>query len=294
MRLSIVTTLYRSANHLPEFLHRTRRAAEALQVAYEIVLVNDDSPDDSLQIALDFVSVVPTLRVIDLARNYGHYEAMLCGLRHARGERVFLIDSDLEEPPELLLDLWSKMDQTEHCDVVVACQRSRRGRSVAELGGSLFYRLLRYETGLEIPRDNLVARLMTREYVNGLISLDERPVSFDALAARLGYRYAELPAEKLPRGSTTYSLSLRTRIFVDSMLAYGSAASTIFFVAAGVIAVAGIVAATLRAPRLLQVITLFAVVVLLGGIATLCRYCYLLLEEVRYRPPRVRHLYPDE
>lgn len=292
MQLSIVTTLYRSAAHVAEFLDRTRHVADGLAVEYEIVLVNDASPDDSLPIALRSVAPGSPVRIIDLARRYGHYEAMLAGLRQAKGEHVFLIDSDLEEPPELLRTLWDEMKKSAEYDLVVACQVTRRGRSVAELGGALYYRLLRSQTGLDIPRDNLVARLMTRRYVDALLTTAESAVSFDAMSARIGFRHLEVPAVKQPRGSTTYSMTRRTVIFVDSMLAYGSGAAVVFAMLALLIAAAGL-GALLFYERAFRFVICAAAVFALLGIAILCRYQYLLLEEVRYRPARVRRVYPD-
>ena len=104
MRLSIVTTLYRSARHLDEFHARISAAAARFTPDYEIVLVNDGSPDDSLAVALKLFERDDRLRIIDLARNFGHHKAMMTGLAETRGDLVFLIDSDLEEPPELLTE----------------------------------------------------------------------------------------------------------------------------------------------------------------------------------------------
>jgi putative glycosyltransferase len=96
MRLSIVTTLYRSAGSLAEFHQRISRAAAALTDSYEIILVNDGSPDESAQIALRLLDADPSVRIVDLSRNFGHHKAMMTGLFYARGDLVFLIDSDLE------------------------------------------------------------------------------------------------------------------------------------------------------------------------------------------------------
>ena len=87
---------------VPRALHRGRPGADRV---YEIVLVNDGSPDDSLRVALDLHARDPRVRIIDLSRNFGHHKALMTGLAHARGELVFLIDCDLEEDPEWLSPL---------------------------------------------------------------------------------------------------------------------------------------------------------------------------------------------
>src|SRR6185295_8453181 len=112
MRLSIVATLYRSGPYVAEFCRRAGDAARQLTLDFEIVLVNDGSPDASLDAALEARKANPRLKVIDLARNFGHHKAMMTGLAHAKGELVFLIDSDLEEPPELLTAFKAELDRT--------------------------------------------------------------------------------------------------------------------------------------------------------------------------------------
>src|SRR5438132_7659894 len=99
MRLSIVTTMYRSAAYLREFHARLNATLQSLTQDYEILFVNDGSPDNSLDMALALQEVDARVKIIDLSRNFGHHQAMLIGLRHAVGDAVFLIDCDLEEAP---------------------------------------------------------------------------------------------------------------------------------------------------------------------------------------------------
>src|SRR6266571_2933508 len=121
MQLSIVTTLYSSAEYLAEFSDRLRAVADRLSVSYEIVMVNDGGPDESLDVAVRIAADDRRIRVIDLSRRYGHYEAILAGIRHAAGDAVFVIDSDLDEAPELLETLWRELQADSECDLVVAC-----------------------------------------------------------------------------------------------------------------------------------------------------------------------------
>ena len=104
MKLSIVTTLYQSGVHISEFHKRISSVAQRLVGDdYEIILVNDGSPDNSLDLAIKLTEQDSHISVVDLSRNFGHHKAMMTGLAHAEGKRVFLIDSDLEEEPEWLL-----------------------------------------------------------------------------------------------------------------------------------------------------------------------------------------------
>src|SRR5512139_2401581 len=127
MKLSIVATLYQSAPYIAEFHQRSSAAAKKLAGEdYEIVLVNDGSPDNSLDLAVQLTESDSHVVVVDLSRNFGHHKAMMTGLAHARGEQVLLIDSDLEEEPEWLIAFAEQM-QSEHCDVVYGAQEQRKG-----------------------------------------------------------------------------------------------------------------------------------------------------------------------
>jgi putative glycosyltransferase len=122
--LSIVSTLYRSAPYLEEFYQRSVAAAEQLTADFEIVLVNDGSPDESLTMAVALHQRDARIRVVDLSRNFGHHRAMMIGLRHARGARVFLIDCDLEVAPETLLEFDAAFSRG-GVDVVFGVQATR-------------------------------------------------------------------------------------------------------------------------------------------------------------------------
>src|SRR3954468_11241281 len=101
MKLSIVTTLYNSSLAIEEFYRRAADAAEPVTQDFEIVLVDDGSPDDSLDVACRLAKRDDRIRVVELSRNFGHHKALMTGLEHAEGDLCFLIDSDLEEDPAL-------------------------------------------------------------------------------------------------------------------------------------------------------------------------------------------------
>jgi putative glycosyltransferase len=135
MTLSIVTTLYESAPYLAEFHVRVCNTAEKITRDYEIILVNDGSPDNSLDVARSIHLKDNRVRVIDLSRNFGHHKAMMTGLAHARGDLVFLLDSDLEEERELLRTFYEEL-QRSGADVVFGVQEKRKGRLFERLSGS--------------------------------------------------------------------------------------------------------------------------------------------------------------
>src|SRR6185369_7927415 len=122
MKLSIVTTLYNSAPYLTEFYDRVCGTTGQISADTEVILVNDGSPDKSLDVALELHQKDPRVRVIDLSRNFGHHKAIMTGLAHARGDLVFLLDSDLEEEPELL-PVFHEALITNKADVVFGVQQ---------------------------------------------------------------------------------------------------------------------------------------------------------------------------
>ncbi len=135
MRLSIVATLFQSAPHIIEFYQRASAAAKQLVGEdYEIVLVNDGSPDNSLDMAVKLTECDSHVVVVDLSRNFGHHKAMMTGLTYAKGQNVFLIDSDLEEEPEWLLSFAKKME-AEASDGVYGIQSKRKGGFFEQITG---------------------------------------------------------------------------------------------------------------------------------------------------------------
>ncbi len=300
--VSVVTSLYHSAAHLDEFCARTTRAARAVSASFEIVLVNDGSPDDSLAIALGWIERDAHVRVIDLARHYGHYDALMTGLRRCRGDRVFLIDCDLEEAPELLGEFWRHLDSDPELDLVVGIQRERRGRFWNRWAGRAYYALLQAGSGIPIASNSLIARLMTRRYVDALTSLDERPISFDALAGATGFRSAEVACAKTSTSPTTYTFGRKLRLACESLAAYarwwpalaGTAAAVLS--AAGLVCLAYVLMAGGGGPAGLGVWAIVAAIGLVGGLvmgaaAVALAQLRILLEESRRRPVFVRREY---
>ena len=196
MKLSIVATLYCSAPELPEFYRRCVAAAKEVTDDLEIILVDDGSPDDSLAVALSLQASDHRVVVVELARNFGHHKAMMTGLAHSAGDLVFLIDSDLEEPPEALTAFHAKLTDG-GWDVVYGIQRERRGSPFERLTGRAFYAIMDALSDRSIPRDLITARLMRRDYVAALIAHQDRSFQISHLWALTGFRQAALEVEKL-------------------------------------------------------------------------------------------------
>jgi putative glycosyltransferase len=221
MKLSIVATLYQSELYLAEFYRRSVAAAEAICSDFEIILVNDGSPDDCLARSIEIQKKDPRVCVIDLSRNFGHHKAMMTGLEAASGSLVFLIDSDLEEPPELLLEFIEKMRQT-GCDVIFGVQAKRRGSAFERMSGETFYRLFNKISNVKIPPNMVTARLMTRRYVQSLLLHRERELFLDGLWAATGYDQLAVPISKSHKGQSSYSTLERFSLALTSITSFSS------------------------------------------------------------------------
>jgi putative glycosyltransferase len=222
MKLSIVTTLYHSAQHLDEFYQRA--SAIAKQFAgndYEIVLVNDGSPDDSLVRAVNISNNDKHAVVVDLSRNFGHHKAMMTGLKYAAGDLVFLVDSDLEEEPEWLIPFYDQMKQ-DNCDVIYGVQAKRKGNLFERWSGQLFYWLFRLLSGLNLPDNITVARTMTRRYVDALLLHGEYEVFMAGLWIITGFDQKPQIVEKHSTSKTTYSLRKKISQMVDSIASFSN------------------------------------------------------------------------
>jgi putative glycosyltransferase len=213
VKLSIVTTLYRSAPTIGEFYRRAMKAGEAIASQIEMVIVNDGSPDNSLELALEIQRSDPRVVVVDLSRNFGHHKALMTGLAHATGELIFLIDSDLEEKPEDLAQLHQRFIQGD-CDVTYGILMSRRGSLLNRIPGALFFSLLDLLSDHPVPRNVFTARLMTRDYVRALLRHRDREFSISHLWQVTGFRQQAVVLEKLSLSPTSYTLRRRVEMAI--------------------------------------------------------------------------------
>jgi putative glycosyltransferase len=240
MDLSIVTTLYYSAPYVEEFYRRASAAAKQMTSNYELIFVDDGSPDKSLDLALSLYASDPQVRVIELSRNFGHHRAIMTGLEHAKGDLVFLLDSDLEEAPELLQQFYAEM-QTTGADVAYGVQHSRRGKLFERMTGDLFYLIFNTLSPFPIPANAITARLMKRQYVRALVQHKDREICLSALYAITGFRQVALKVKKGHKGKTTYGLVRRGSALVDAITSFSNRPLVfIFYVGSAVVTVSAV------------------------------------------------------
>jgi len=222
MNLSIVTTMYNTAGQVAEFCERIARCADRLSGDYEIVLVNDGSPDASRDVALKLMEQNPRIALVDLSRNFGHHQAMMAGLEQSRGDRIFLIDCDLEEEPELLDEFHRRFEMEEDCDVVYGYQVQRKGSLFERFSGWLFYKLINMLSDVEFVENPLTARLMSRRYVEALLRYRERELVIGGIWVLAGFKQVGLAATKGFRGSSSYTFLAKLRMMVNSVASFSA------------------------------------------------------------------------
>jgi putative glycosyltransferase len=295
MDLSIVTTLYQSAPYLEEFYARVCAAAEQRTHDYEIILVNDGSPDNSLEVALSLYQKDQRIRVVDLSRNFGHHKAMMTGLAHARGDLVFLLDSDLEEEPELLKIFYAEL-QRSRADVAFGIQEKRKGKLFERISGSLYFKVFNLLSTYPIPPNHVTTRLMTREYVAALLRHQEREFVMSGLWALTGFNQVPITVRKHHKATSAYGLRRKISHFVNAITSFSNKPLVlIFYLGCFILLVSSIAAVDLIVRKiffgtLLQGwASLIVSVWLLGGLTIFCLgvigiYLSKIFIEVKQRP----------
>ncbi|HEU5259751.1 MAG TPA: glycosyltransferase family 2 protein [Vicinamibacterales bacterium] len=221
LRLSIVTSLYKSADFIREFHRRVSETAAQVTTDWELIMVNDGSPDKSLQIAIELQRRDPHTRVVDLSRNFGHHKALMTGLGCSRGDLIFVIDSDLEEDPAWLPIFLEAMAST-GAESIYGVQRSRKGGWFERMSGALFYRIFNKLLTHPFPPNIITARLMTRQYVDALVQHREQEVSLAGLCTITGFEQRPLTLDKGTRGDTSYGLRRRISAFVTAITSFSN------------------------------------------------------------------------
>lgn len=197
LELSVVTTVFRSEDSIDEFYERAIGAAMALTDSYEVVFVDDGSPDSSAARVLRIATRDPRVVLVELSRNFGHHRALFAGLAESRGRLVFLIDSDLQEDPEWLSRFWAEMHAGNAApDVVYGVDKSRRGSLPKRALRGLFYRVFNSLSDTKIPVNATTARLMSREYVGALLTVGDQDPFLAASFVWTGFRQRAIEVEK--------------------------------------------------------------------------------------------------
>jgi dolichol-phosphate mannosyltransferase len=225
-KLSIVSPCHNEQAGLEEFHRRASAAAkEVVGEDYELILVNDGSRDGTWFVMERLVALDPRLVLIDLSRRHGHQLALTAGLEMSRGDKILTIDSDLQDPPEFLAEMWRLMED-EGVDVVYGLRGERLGETRFKRStAALFYWLLKQIGDADIPSNAGDFRLMTRRVVDILKAMPEQHRFIRGMIGWIGFRQVGLRYDRDPRfaGTSQYSLSHMMILALDALTGFSTA-----------------------------------------------------------------------
>jgi polyisoprenyl-phosphate glycosyltransferase len=225
-KLSIVAPCHNEQDGLEEFHRRASAAAkEVVGEDYELIFVNDGSRDATWTVMRKLVALDPRLVLINLARRHGHQLALTAGLEMCRGDRVLTIDSDLQDPPELLAEMWRLMSD-ERVDVVYGLRGERFGETrFKRSSAAVFYWLLQRIGDADIPGNVGDFRLMTRRVVDVLKAMPEQHRFIRGMISWIGFRQIPVRYDRNPRfaGSSHYPLSRMMILALDALTGFSIA-----------------------------------------------------------------------
>lgn len=236
---SIIAPIYNEIDNLPELYRRVKEVMDSSGEPWELILVDDGSTDGSTDKIHELAKADKTVRPVIFARNFGHQVAITAGWDYARGDAVVIIDADLQDPPEVILDLAEKWK--EGYEVVYATRGEREGESWFKLWtASLFYRLIYRITDVKIPVDTGDFRLMDRKVVDVLKQMKERHRFPRGMSAWVGFRQIGVTYKRAARrsGVTKYPFKKMLRLAINAVTGFSyfplQVATYFGFISAGV------------------------------------------------------------
>ena len=295
--VSVVAPVYNEEAILEELYRRLSAVLDGAGESWELVLVNDGSRDRSGQIMRELHARDGRVKVVDFARNFGHQIAITAGADYAQGDAVVIIDADLQDPPEVILDLLVKW--REGYQVVYAVRAERKGETwFKEFTARLFYRIIYRITEIDIPVDTGDFRLMDRKAVEALKGIREKHRFMRGLSVWVGFRQTGVKYVRAERyaGETKYPLKKMLKFALDGITSFSylplQLATYVGFLAAG-LSILGIIAAIIlrlsgsqafygQASTLVSVLFLGGVQLISLGI--IGEYLGRIYDEVKGRP----------
>ncbi len=220
-RYSIIAPIYNEEGNIQTLYDRICQVMDSTGEAWELVTVNDGSRDTSLELLEAFAAKDPRIKIVNFARNFGHQTAVTAGLDYAGGEAVIVIDADLQDPPEMILEMIERWKAGYH--VVYAVREERKGESWFKLlTAKIFYRLIYLITDVDIPLDTGDFRLMDAKVVNVLRKMREHNRFIRGMTSWVGFKQTGISYVREARtwGETKYPLSKMVRFAMDAITGF--------------------------------------------------------------------------
>ncbi len=282
--LSVVAPVLNEEANIPELHRRLLATVQTTGPSFEILYVDAGSSDGSLEILRDLAVADPRVALLAFSRNFGHQIALSAGLDHARGNAVILMDSDLQDPPELIPDLLARWK--EGFDVVYAQRKARPGESRFKRASAyLFYRVLRTIASVDVPPDTGAFRLLSRKAADARKRIPERGRFIRGLVAWIGFRQGRVlydrPARS--RGESKYRLTDMIRLAMTGAFSFSRFPIFLLGAAGSFLCLSSLLALGFGAPAVAGAVIFLGGIQLIG-LWVLGQYLVSVVEEARRRP----------
>lgn len=223
IKYSIILPSYNEETNINEIYTRIYKTVSNLTEEYEVIFINDGSTDNTEQKIRELHGQNSRVKLINFSRNFGHQTAVTAGLNYAKGEVIALLDSDLQDPPEVLPSFFNKIN--EGYDVVYAIRKNRKESSVKKAAYFLFYRLLNVVSNIKIPLDSGDFCVMNRKIVDILNKLPERNRFIRGLRSWVGYKQIGLEYDRDERfsGKSKYNIQKLFKLAFDGIFSFSYA-----------------------------------------------------------------------
>ena len=297
IEISLVVPVLNEEPIIDELIRRSLQALEMVSPDLEVIVVDDGSTDGTLPALRSHARHDPRVRYISLSRNFGHQVAIKAGLEHARGRTVVIMDGDLQDPPELIPELYAK--HIEGFEVVYAQRRTRQDEVFwKKWAAAVFYRMLKRITRIDIPLDTGDFRLITRKVLARLLQLNEAQPFLRGQIAWLGFSQASVLYDRQGRaaGERKYTLRKLMRLGLDGVMSFSNVplriASVSGFIVSGftfVIILYALWSKLVRGHVISGWTSLIISTMFIGGVQLIClgiigEYIQRVSNEVRRRP----------
>ncbi len=247
MKLSIIIPIYNEQDNIDRLINRLKGVVSKLGIDCEYIFINDGSKDDSINIIKNLATIDSSVKYINFSRNFGHQIAVTAGLDKASGDRIVIIDADLQDPPELIIEMYHKMN--DGYEVVYAKRKARKGESwLKKFTARMFYRILKAITSVNIPVDTGDFRIMDRKIVDVLKQMPEQQKFLRGQISWIGFNqtYVEYERDERNAGETGYTYIKMIRFALDGITSFSNFplkfASICGFVVSGIAFLVGLYA----------------------------------------------------
>lgn len=221
VKYSIIVPMYNEEEVIEHTYERLKQVMDSTDESYELIFVNDGSKDRTVELISIIGDFDPNVRLINFSRNFGHQIAISAGMDYAQGDAIVVIDADLQDPPEVIIDMIAKWK--EGYEVVYGKRLKRKGETAfKKLTAKFFYRILRGLTNVDIPVDTGDFRLIDRKVCDVLRGLKEKNRFVRGLVSWIGFRQTMVEYEREERfaGETKYPLKKMIAFAIDGITSF--------------------------------------------------------------------------